>query len=139
MSRKFQVVLNGKTYEAEVDEMASSFSSEMVALSSLGGKAKAPEAPKAEVKQEAAPVQAAPSVQASSSSGAFTATAPLAGNILGLSVQVGDTVNEGDVFVKIEAMKMENEIPAPKSGKVTKVYVSAGAQVKADDPLIDIE
>ena len=138
MSRKFQVVLNGKTYEAEVDEMASSFSSEMVALSSLGGSAKAaPVAPVAEVKK-AEPVQEAPAPVASSS-GAFTVTAPLAGNILGLSVQVGDSINEGDVFVKIEAMKMENEIPAPKSGKVTKVYVAAGAQVKADDPLIDIE
>lgn len=138
MSRKFQVVLNGKTYEAEVDEMASSFSSEMVALSSLGGSAKvAPVAPVAEVKK-AEPVQEATAPVASSSD-AFTVTAPLAGNILGLSVQVGDSINAGDVFVKIEAMKMENEIPAPESGKVTKVYVSAGAQVKADDPLIDIE
>lgn len=138
MSRKFQVVLNGKKYEAEVDEMASSFSSEMVALSSLGGNAKvAPSAPIAEVRK-AEPIQEAPAPVASSS-GAFTATAPLAGNIIDLRVQVGDTINEGDVFVRIEAMKMENEIPSPKSGKVTKVYVSAGAQVKADDPLIDIE
>lgn len=142
MSRKFQVVLNGKAYEAEVDEMASSFSSEMVALSSKGGHTCACEKKAEPIEKKAEPVvekaqESAPSQ--SSTNGAFTATAPLQGIVLGLNVKVGDSINEGDVFVKIEAMKMENEIPSPRSGKVTKVYVTDGAQVKSDDPLIDIE
>ena len=43
------------------------------------------------------------------------------GNILSVNVNVGDTVAEGQVLMILEAMKMENEIMAPKAGKVTSV------------------
>lgn len=124
MSKRFHIVINGKSYDAEVEEVGA-YPSEMVAVAT-------PTSAPASAPTNEAPVSAA------SSSGSSTATAPLAGVVLGLAVKVGDTVKEGECFVKIEAMKMENEIPSPKSGTVTKVYVSDGQQVKADDPLIDI-
>lgn len=118
--KKFHIVLNGKSYDAEVEEMGA-YPSEMVALSTPTGTSV----------QKQAPVSM-------SSSSAFTVKAPLQGNVIGLCVKEGDSIKEGDVFVKIEAMKMENEIAATKTGIVKKVYVSDGTHVNQDDPLIDI-
>ena len=53
------------------------------------------------------------------------------GNILSVNVNVGDTVAEGQDLMILEAMKMENEIMAPKAGKVTSVNVQKGATVES--------
>jgi len=60
------------------------------------------------------------------------------GNVVSIKVNVGDTVNEGDVVCVLEAMKMENEIMAPKSGKVVAVNTSQGASVNTGDALVSI-
>ena len=57
------------------------------------------------------------------------------GTILDVRVNVGDTVKEGDILMILEAMKMENEILAPVSGKVAAVQVSKGAAVNSGDLL----
>ena len=54
-------------------------------------------------------------------------------------VKVGDTVNEGQTLLIIEAMKTMNQIPAPKSGKVTRILVDDGSPVEFGDPLIILE
>ena len=58
------------------------------------------------------------------------------GNILKVNVSAGQQVNKGDVLVVLEAMKMENEIMAPKSGTVAQVIVSKGSTVDTDAPLV---
>ena len=58
------------------------------------------------------------------------------GNILKVNVSAGQQVNKGDVLVVLEAMKMENEIMAPKSGTVAQVVVSKGSTVDTDAPLV---
>ena len=58
------------------------------------------------------------------------------GNILKVNVSVGQKVNNGDVLVVLEAMKMENEIMAPKAGTVAQVLVSKGSTVDTDAPLV---
>ena len=60
------------------------------------------------------------------------------GNILKVNVNVGDAVKEGQVLVVLEAMKMENEIMAPKAGTVTQVLVSKGSTVDTGAPLVVI-
>ena len=61
------------------------------------------------------------------------------GNILDVKVAAGQTVKLGDCLVILEAMKMENEIPAPCAGKVAQVVVAKGATVNTGDVLVVIE
>ena len=65
--------------------------------------------------------------------------APLAGNIWEVLVNVGDTVEEDDELVIIEALKMENPEYAPADGTVKEIKVSKGDVVEEDDVLIILE
>ena len=60
------------------------------------------------------------------------------GNILKINVTQGQKVNEGDVLIVLEAMKMENEISATKSGTVAQISVTKGAVVETGTPLVVI-
>jgi acetyl-CoA/propionyl-CoA/long-chain acyl-CoA carboxylase, biotin carboxylase, biotin carboxyl carrier protein len=64
---------------------------------------------------------------------------PLQGTVLKVAVEQGAEVTEGDLVCVIEAMKMENEIAAHRSGKVTTLNVSEGAAVSSGDTLAIIE
>ena len=65
--------------------------------------------------------------------------APMPGVVVETKVEVGDTVEEGQPLVVLSAMKMETVIPAPASGTVTRVLVSAGDKVDGDDLLVVVE
>jgi len=54
-------------------------------------------------------------------------------------ISTGQQVNEGDTLLIIEAMKTMNQIPAPKSGTVTRILVEDGAPVEFGAPLVIIE
>jgi acetyl-CoA/propionyl-CoA/long-chain acyl-CoA carboxylase, biotin carboxylase, biotin carboxyl carrier protein len=64
---------------------------------------------------------------------------PLQGTVLKVAVEQGAEVSEGDLICVIEAMKMENEIAAHRSGKVTTLNVAEGAAVSSGDVLAVIE
>ncbi len=64
---------------------------------------------------------------------------PLQGTVLKVAVEQGAEVSEGDLICVIEAMKMENEIAAHRSGKVTALNVAQGAAVSSGDVLAVIE
>jgi acetyl-CoA/propionyl-CoA carboxylase, biotin carboxylase, biotin carboxyl carrier protein len=64
---------------------------------------------------------------------------PLQGTVFKVAVEQGAEVSEGDLICVIEAMKMENEITAHRSGKVTSVNVVEGAAVSSGDVLAVIE
>ena len=61
---------------------------------------------------------------------------PLSGTVHQLCKRAGDTVQEGEVLIVLEAMKMETEIQAIKSGTVSKVYVSIDDSVNVDQQLM---
>ena len=63
---------------------------------------------------------------------------PMPGNILKINVAQGQKVNEGDVLIVLEAMKMENEIVATKSGTVAQIVTAKGAVVETGAPLVVI-
>lgn len=66
-------------------------------------------------------------------------TAPLPGYIVDVKVKEGESVKAGDVVLILEAMKMENEIPAPIAGTIKAVHVKAGDKVDMNALLIEIE
>ncbi len=65
--------------------------------------------------------------------------APLAGNIWEVLVNVGDSVEEDDELVIIEALKMENPVYSPADGTVKEIKVTKGDVVEEDDVLIVLE
>lgn len=64
--------------------------------------------------------------------------APLSGNIWKVHVTQGQSINEGDVLLILEAMKMETQIVAEKSGTIASVSVKPGDTVKVGDTLLTI-
>lgn len=65
--------------------------------------------------------------------------APMPGKIVKVMVKKGDTVLERQPLAVIEAMKMENQINSPASGRVKAVNFSAGDQVNTTSPIIELE
>ncbi len=66
-------------------------------------------------------------------------SSPLQGTVLKVAVKQGATVEEGDLICVIEAMKMENEITAHRSGKITTLNVAEGAAISSGDVIAVIE
>lgn len=110
---KYKVTLNKKVYEVEVEK------GEAILVDEYEAMAPAPSAPVA-----AAPVAPAPAAQVPAApvvtAAGETITAPLPGSIFKVMVQNGEAVKEGQVLVIIEAMKMENEVLAPRAGTVAR-------------------
>ena len=109
--KTYKVKVNGKLYEVQLEAV-----SESAETISAPAKTQAP-----------APVVSA---------GASAVEAPIAGKVLSIKVNVGDTVKKGQVVAIIEAMKLENEIPASADGVVKEICVSVGAVVNNKDKLI---
>lgn len=127
---KYELTLNGRTYEVEV-ELA-----EPMMLQEFQSYAPAPAAPAAPV-VETVPSTAPAAAPAVTGAGE-TVDSPMPGTILNVKVAAGQTVKAGDLLVILEAMKMENEIFAPKGGTVTQVLVEKGASVNTGDVLVVI-
>ena len=70
---------------------------------------------------------------------ATTVEAPMVGKILKIEKQVGDHVDEDDVVIVMEAMKMEIPIVAPSSGTIKEIKVTVGQAVEAEQALATIE
>jgi len=70
---------------------------------------------------------------------ATAVTAPMVGKVLKIEKKVGDRVEEDDVVVVLEAMKMEIPIVAPASGVLREIKVSPGQAVDAEQVLAEID
>ena len=64
---------------------------------------------------------------------------PMPGKILEVIVEAGAEVKEGEPLLVLEAMKMQNEINSPFTGKITKVFAHVGDIVNKEDLLFEIE
>ncbi|EOX1768571.1 sodium-extruding oxaloacetate decarboxylase subunit alpha [Vibrio cholerae] len=84
--------------------------------------------------QKAAPKLAV----ATPTQGAEAVAAPLAGTIFKIQVEQGDEVAEGDVLIVLEAMKMETEIRAARSGVIQELHVKEGDSVRVGASLLSL-
>ena len=125
---KYKVKLNGKIYEVEVEKGNAELLSEYDAISAPAA------APVAAAPAAAAPTAAAPAPAASGNA----TPSPLPGMVVAVKKNVGDKVKAGEVIMLIEAMKMENEISAPKDGTLVAVLAPKGTQVQVGSPLFEI-
>ena len=132
MTMKYKITLNNRTYEVEVEAGKAMLLDEYVAMApAVSAPAAAPAA------QEQPAPAAAPAAPAVTGAGEAV-TAPMPGNILKVNVTVNQAVKEGDVLCVLEAMKMENDIGAPKAGTITQVLVGKGSVVDTGAPLVVI-
>jgi len=115
-TRKFKIKINGKQFEAEVEEIGTS--SPPATLTGLGSPV---------------PVVNQPVVVSGN-----TINAPMPGKIISVKVSKGQLVQAGDVVLILEAMKMEQEIKNPSVGTVADILVNAGDIVKKEQVLIII-
>ena len=132
---KYKVTLNGRTYEVEVEAGKAMLLDEYEAIVPTAAPAPVAAAPAAAPAPVAAPA-AAPAPAAAAPVAGDAVTAPMPGNILKVNVTAGQAVKEGDVLVVLEAMKMENEILAPKACTVKQVLVSKGSTVDTGATLV---
>ncbi len=73
------------------------------------------------------------------SAGVNDVVSPIPGLIIDVIVKEGDKVSVGTLILKMEAMKMENEIKSTKSGTVKKIHVKKGDSVLEGQPLVTVE
>ncbi len=119
---KYIVTLNGNQYEVEVErgEATAVYTGPAPAAASAPVAAPAPSAPVAAA-TPAAPAGAGEPLNS-----------PLPGTVLEVNCAPGQAVKAGEILFILEAMKMENEICAPRDGTVTAVQVGKGSVVETD-------
>jgi len=118
--RKFNVTVNGKTYEVEVKDDDFEKPEEIK---------KAPDK-----KSETKPVEKETAVKTSPVTGGKEVKSPMPGTILKVKAANGSSVKKGEAILVLEAMKMENEIVAPDDG-VVRIAVAEGDKVNSGDVL----
>jgi len=84
-------------------------------------------------------VVAAPTPAAPAKTGGSAVKSPLPGVILDVKLREGDRVKEGQCVMILEAMKMENNIDAHRSGKLTRIIKRQGDAILEGDELFVIE
>ena len=136
--RTFNITVNGQTYVVDVEEVGGAVTAAPVratapvAAAPVAAPAAPVAAPAAPAAAPAAP-KAAPAV-----AGGEPVKSPMPGTILDVKVKAGDVVKAGQCVCVLEAMKMENEILAPKDGTVAGVAVTKGATVEAGAVLVTL-
>ena len=129
---KYQVTLNGKNYEVEVEKGEAEVISvaEVVAVSVAAPAAVAP---------AAAPVAAAPSAAPAASGSGEPVNAPMPGTVLEIKVAAGEAIKKDQVILILEAMKMENEIVSPRDGVVSSIAAEKGSSIAAGTVLLYLQ
>ncbi|MBD3949101.1 biotin/lipoyl-binding protein [Tuanshanicoccus lijuaniae] len=131
--KKYNVKINGNVYEVEIEEAGGTSSA-----------AKTLSVPKPSI-PSSIPTTSRPSTSkveaptASVASDGEIISAPMPGTVIDVLVSVGDLVKAGQPLLVLEAMKMENEIVAPRDTKVSTINTSKGAAVNTGDALITLD
>ncbi|GFN35189.1 DUF2118 domain-containing protein [Tepidimicrobium xylanilyticum] len=136
--RKFLIKVNGNQYEVEVEEIKGDITQAPTPQQNIQP---TPQSAPQSVQPTVSPKTEEPKVEKEIAvqEGEEVVEAPMPGTILSINVKEGDTVKEGQILAILEAMKMENEILAPRDGKVKAIITTKGASVNTGDKLIVLE
>lgn len=126
--KRFRVNVDGQFFEVEVEEIEAGAAAPVKAAMNL--------TPPASPSVTTAPKQTAAPAKPVTNGASNSIKAPMPGSILSVKVKEGDQVKAGQVLLILEAMKMENEIVAPKDGVINKIYIATGQSVSTNDPMI---
>jgi biotin carboxyl carrier protein len=126
MSETRKVIVDGEEFEVELEQDGEMWKA------TVEGKTFEIQVPDA----GPAPKQRRSAGGKSKKSGKVTANIP--GKVVTVEVTVGQEVEEGQVVMILEAMKMQNEIQAPVSGTVTEIHCEEGQSIEANVPLLVI-
>ena len=139
--KSYKFKINGKDYAVTIGEAEG----KMLSVNVNGADYQvelenAPAAVPAAPVQSAAPAAATPSAPkpAAPAGAGEKVNSPLPGVIVEVSVKEGQAVKAGQKVAVLEAMKMENEIPAPKDGTITDIHVHKGDTLQEGDPVVTI-
>lgn len=134
--RRFAVTVDGVRHEVVVEELDATgptpTGGATIPETGPGGQAAVP------VGGGAAPAGTTGATDANGALDDGWIVAPMPGTVTEVAVNVGDTVNSGDVIVILTAMKLENEIVAPATGVVQAIEVSEADNVNSDDRLVQL-
>jgi oxaloacetate decarboxylase alpha subunit/pyruvate carboxylase subunit B len=142
--RKYNVYVDNEYFEVGVEQVGGS---PAISYVSQTPPAAAPTPPPQAPPRQQAPPAPAPQAEAPAAAPAPSSAscecdiegtpliAPLPGMLVGLDKKEGDQVNKGDTVLTIEAMKMENALPAPVSGTIKKINFNIGDPVSKNDVL----
>jgi biotin carboxyl carrier protein len=126
---QLRITVEGKVYDVTVEKIDSDESAGTAPAAAVRSAAPAARA------AAPAPVPAAPKPVAA---GSGDAPSPLAGLVQAIEADVGAHVNEGDLVITLEAMKMYTPINAPMSGTITAMHVKVGDAVEEGQILYTI-
>jgi len=136
--KKFRIRVNDKVFDVEVEEVAGEVPA-VAAPASNPQPVAAPRAPAPAPTPVAVPKPVSPApAPAAAPAGTGAVKSPLPGKVLKVVATPGGTYKKGDTLVVIEAMKMENEILAPRDCTVEEVLVEANQTVKTGDVLLKL-
>lgn len=140
MVKKYNVKVNGKTYEVEIEEITSDTATENTtvntseSLHNNNHQPSSPEKPSNTLKPKIEPRPEVPDSNTSQSN----IDAPMSGLVIDVKVKKGDNVKPGDKLLVLEAMKMENDIVSDITGIVDEVNCKKGDNVETGETLITI-
>jgi len=135
--KNLKITVNGTAYDVQVEETNGAAPANVPAAPVV------PSAPAPQVNVPApvaAPVATpAPAAKVDVPADAELIFCPMPGTIVSVNVQPGQSVKKSDVLVILEAMKMENEIMAPRDAIVVAVHVNKGDNVESGSPLVSLQ
>lgn len=132
---RYQVTVNGQVFDVNVEALDGAAPAPVAAAAPAPAAAPAATpAPAAAPAPAPAPAAEAAPAPAPAGNGA-PVESPMPGKILKIMAPAGTSVTKGQTIMILEAMKMENEIPAPCDGTVSSVNVTEGASVNTGDVL----
>ena len=134
--RTFRITVNGKVFDVAVEQSGPSD----VAAPSGQRHAPAPVATPAPAPAAATPPRPAPVARLTApAAGPSFMKSPLPGKVLRVHAAPGKSFKRGDTLLIIEAMKMENEILAPRDCVVAEVFAAANQSIKTGEPLLRLD